>query len=296
MPRSSQQAVYLRAVSACRQGALDLSVRAQSDIIISSQGSCLVEFAWIYGSVGGLIARCSGVHICMMLGQGLLTAARRTRRSQMPSSEFRFTIAVNAQSYTVLRQRYLTGGEALLNEWNARFLASRTPGAVRRRGASRSLRGAVRSAPVAGTAAGKGAGASARACCVKGWAGCLRQQQFLPPCVHRQPHSGLSTLHWGSDVKRPDSRTGLAGLLTLSSRVLRRRGQGWEARGWMRTAASAAACSATCTPYPVPHTLYPIPCTQLIALLHSLAQRARGWEARGRRRTAASAAACCAAI
>ena len=70
---------------------------------------------------------------------------------------------MRAQSYTVLRQRYLTGGEALLNEWNSRFLASRTPGAARRRGASRSLRGAVQSAPVAGAAAGKDAGARARA-------------------------------------------------------------------------------------------------------------------------------------
>ncbi|KAK9836955.1 hypothetical protein WJX81_002590 [Elliptochloris bilobata] len=60
------------------------------------------------------------------------------------------------QSYTVLRQRYLTGGEALLNEWNSRFLHARTPASTRRRDAPRSLRGSIRSAPVGLGGRGKG--------------------------------------------------------------------------------------------------------------------------------------------
>ncbi len=47
----------------------------------------------------------------------------------------------------MLRQRYLTGGEALLNEWNTRFLASRNTGSARHHGrpSGRSLRRSTRS-------------------------------------------------------------------------------------------------------------------------------------------------------
>jgi hypothetical protein len=45
-----------------------------------------------------------------------------------------------AQSYAVLRQRYLTGGEALLNNWNMRFLETRAATSSQRRRESRAGR------------------------------------------------------------------------------------------------------------------------------------------------------------
>ena len=163
---------------------------------------------------------------CHRLSQAVTRTARGTcvTRARAPR---------RAQSYAVLRQRYLTGGEALLNNWNTRFLETRATTSSQRRRESRAGRVLKR-----GTKAG-----------AKGGAGSEGKAGEGEEAGDGQARSGSGSGTRGGTLRAPRWASPLRSILDVTSQVRARLGalpqQRWVADAgcrWGACSPSSAVC------------------------------------------------------
>jgi len=140
-----------------------------------------------------------------------------------------------AQSYAVLRQRYLTGGEALLNNWNMRFLETRAATSSQRRRESRAGRVLKR-----GTKAG-----------AKGGAGSEGKAGEGEEAADGQARSGSSSGTRGGTLRAPRWASQLRSILDVTSQARAHLGallqQSWVADAgcrWGACSPGSAVCRA----------------------------------------------------